>query len=89
MIREIKWTTHARRRLSRLRKHGVGEAEIEAVIRSEHDYRETNSGKADWRVTLTDDDGRRFAVVYDHPDGNNRSRARVVTVFHKGTFRRR
>lgn len=86
MIREIKWTSHARHRL---RKRGVDKAEIEAVVRSEHAYRVRNPGKADWQVTYVRHDGRRFGVVYDHPVDDDDSLARVVTLFRLGRFRRR
>jgi hypothetical protein len=89
MIREFKWTIHARRRLRRLRNRGVDQAEIEAALRSEHAYRVRNAGKADWQVTITSGDGRRFGVAYDHPVDGDDALAKVVTVFRKGRFRRR
>jgi hypothetical protein len=86
MIREIKWTTHARHRL---RKRKVSKAAIEAAIRSEHAYRMRNRGEADWQVTLVSADGRRFGVVYDYPVDGDDSLAAVVTIFRIRRFRRR
>lgn len=80
MIREIKWTTHA---LRRLRTRKVSEAEVEATIRSDHLHREKNPGEADWQVTLVRWDGERFAVLYDHPVWGEASIARVVTVLRQ------
>jgi hypothetical protein len=84
MIREIKWSTHAS---SRLRQRGLAQAEIEATIRSDHFFRESNPGAADWRVTLVQTDGRRFAVLYDNPVDGDESVAKVVTFFRERYLR--
>ena len=55
--------------------------EVEAVIRQEHAVRALNRGEADWRVYGVRLDGRKFAVVYDHPVLGDPTAARVVSAW--------
>jgi len=51
------------------------------VIRQEHAVRALNRGEADWRVYGVRLDGRKFAVVYDHPVLGDPTAARVVSAW--------
>jgi hypothetical protein len=53
--------------------------EVEEVIREGHGARALNRGEADWRLYGERADGRRFAVVYDHPVLGDRAAARIVS----------
>jgi hypothetical protein len=86
MIREIEWTDHAR---DRLQQWHVSKTDIEAVIRVEHPFRSSNSGRADWQVIYFHQDGKRFKVLYNHPVDGDETRARAVTIIRQGLFHRR
>jgi hypothetical protein len=86
MIREIDWTDHAR---DRLKQWHLIKADLEAVIRTEHHFRSSNPGRADWQVIYFRQDGRRFKVLYDHPVESDEAHARAVTIIRLGFFRRR
>lgn len=78
MIERFIWTEHAERRLG---QRGLTRHDVEAVIRDDHESREINRGDADWRVYGARLDGRRFAVVYDHPAQGDATLARIVSVW--------
>ena len=78
MIRRVDWTAHARQRLH---ERGLTVSDVEAAVRAGHDSRQINRGEADWRVYGFRSDGRRFAVVYDHPASGDRRVVRIVTAW--------
>lgn len=78
MVGRIYWTSHA---LERVSQRGLERREVEGVIREGHGRRALNRGEADWRLYGTRSDGRRFAVVYDHPVFGDPAAARIVSVW--------
>jgi Domain of unknown function (DUF4258) len=72
------WTEHAELRLG---QRGLTRFEVEAVVREGHRSREVNRGDADWRVHGVRSDGRRFAVLYDHPATGDSQVARIVSIW--------
>lgn len=77
-IERFIWTDHAELRLS---DRGLSRLEVEEVVRDGHQFREVNRGDADWRVYGTRSDGRRFAVIYDHPALDDLGLARIVSIW--------
>lgn len=77
-IERFIWTDHAELRLS---DRGLSRLEVEEVVRDGHQFREVNCGDADWRVYGTRSDGRRFAVIYDHPALDDLGQARIVSIW--------
>jgi hypothetical protein len=72
------WTIHAEdRRTERL----LDRSELERAIRDGHPERQINRGRADWLIDGLLGDGRRFAVVYDHPHGIDHAAVRIVSVW--------
>lgn len=78
MVRRIYWTGHASQRLT---ERGLMREEIVAVIEEGHAGRALNRGEADWRLYGVSSDGRRFAVVYDHPVLGDPAAARIVSAW--------
>ncbi|HEU4737424.1 MAG TPA: DUF4258 domain-containing protein [Solirubrobacterales bacterium] len=78
MIQRILWTEHAQ---LRLKDRGLTSHDVEEVVREGHESREANHGVADWRVHGTRSDGRRFAVIYDHPAFGDPAVARIISVW--------
>lgn len=78
MVWRIYWTSHA---LHRIAQRGLMPEQIEGVIRQGHAVRALNRGEADWRLYGAGPDGRRFAVVYDHPVFGDPAAARIVSVW--------
>ena len=78
MVKRIYWTSHA---LERLAQRGVASEEAEGVIRHGHADRALDRGDADWRLHGATFDGRRFAVVYDHPVLGDPNAARIVSIW--------
>jgi hypothetical protein len=78
VVRRIYWTNHA---LERIAQRGLLPEEVEAVIRRGHAVRALNRGEADWRLYGERLDGRRFAVIYDHPVLGDSAAARVVSAW--------
>jgi hypothetical protein len=77
-IERFIWTFHAEdKRARRL----LDRSELERVIRDGHTDRQINRGRADWRIYGLLVDGRRFAVVYDHPHGDDQVAVRIVSVW--------
>jgi hypothetical protein len=80
-IERFIWTTHAEdRRIERL----FGRSELERAIRDGHAERQRIKippTHADWLINGLLGDGRRFAVVYDHPHGIDHAAARIVSVW--------
>ncbi|HSS32091.1 MAG TPA: DUF4258 domain-containing protein [Solirubrobacterales bacterium] len=77
-IERFLWTEHAERRLS---QRAFSKAQVDEAIRDGHASRQINRGDADWRVYGTRSDGRRFAVIYDHPSLGDPTVARIVSVW--------
>lgn len=72
------WTTHAEnRRATRMLDRSI----VEHQIQREHDERRINRGRADWRIDSLLPDGRRLAVVYDHPHREDHETARIVSLW--------
>jgi hypothetical protein len=78
MVERIYWTSHA---LERAGRRGLTGEEVERVVRLGHGKRALNRGDADWRLYGTRPDGRRFAVIYDHPVFGDPGAARIVSVW--------
>jgi hypothetical protein len=77
-IERVIWTVHAEdKRAKRL----LDRFELERAIRNGHANRQINRGKADWRIDGLLIDGRRFAVVYDHPHSNDLETVTIVSVW--------
>ncbi|MEX0971845.1 MAG: hypothetical protein WDZ46_01130 [Solirubrobacterales bacterium] len=55
--------------------------EVEGVVGDAHRSREVNKGDADWRVYGIRSDGRRFAILYDHPALGSAQVARIVSIW--------
>ena len=77
-IERFLWTDHADQRL---RQRGLTRFEVEEAVQGGHDARKANRGAGDWRVHGERADGRRFAVIYDHPAGRDERAARIITVW--------
>ena len=77
-IERFIWTDHAELRLG---DRGLSSLEVEEVVREGQQIREVNRGDADWRVHGTRSDGRRFAVIYDHPALGDPGLARIVSTW--------
>lgn len=71
----VAWTDHA---LVKARALDIAHADVEAVVLEEHPARRRNAGAARWRVS-----SGRLVVLYDHPDGDDETTARVVTVWRR------
>jgi hypothetical protein len=69
------WTFHA---LERLAERGLTREDVEGAVHDEHPTRETNPGKADWRI-----DTGRIVVLYDCPDKRDIDVIRIVTAWPK------
>ena len=67
----IRWSDHALVKAGIL---GIARADVEAVVIEGHAGRQRNAGAARWRVSTG-----RPVVLYDHPDGDDETTARVVT----------
>jgi hypothetical protein len=77
-IERFIWTTHAEdRRIQRL----LDRSEMERAVRSGHADRRINAGEADWRIDGLLADGRHFAVVYNHPNGNDDAAVVILSVW--------
>lgn len=72
------WTEHAEQRC---RRRLLDRADVERAVLAEHDIPRINRGLADWMATGLTADGRRFVVVYDHPDHWDLQTARIVSVW--------
>lgn len=73
MTPTIVWTVHA---LERLAERGLTRDVVEQAVRELHAVREQNDGEADWRI-----DASRFFVLYDHPDGSDTHKLRIITAW--------
>jgi hypothetical protein len=80
-IKRITWTAHAE---DRLPQRGLTRERVERAVRDLHSIRVDNEGGAEWRVDAGD-----FIVVYAHPDDEDISTVRIVSVWPKRRRRRR
>lgn len=71
----VVFTDHAAERAVR---YGISFDEIADAILDEHDRRQRNPGSGDWLVR-----GGRLTVIYNWPDGQDATTARVVTVWQQ------
>jgi hypothetical protein len=71
----VRWTDHA---LTKARFLGFAREDVERAVLDGHRSRRRNAGDAEWRVT-----SGRLVVLYDHPDGDDRSVARIVTLWRR------
>lgn len=77
-IERFIWTTHAEDKCTRRLLDRVA---LEHAIAHRHTERKINRGEADWRIDGLLPDGRRFAVIYDHPHRTDRSTVRIVSAW--------
>jgi hypothetical protein len=75
----VAFTDHAAERAER---YGVSRGDIADAVLEHHPQRRRNPGPADWRVARG-----RLVVVYDWPDGDDDTTARVVTLWLAGYAR--
>jgi len=80
-IERFIWTEHA---LDRCRRRFLDRTDLERAVRRAHDERRHNDGEADWLVHGLAADGRRFAIVYDHPVGEDHRAALIVSLWELG-----
>ncbi len=71
----VRWTDHAYVKANTL---GAARADIEQTVIDHHDVRRTNTGAAQWRLSTGP-----WVVLYDHPDGDDRTTARIVTLWRR------
>ena len=71
----VRWTDHAYVKANTL---GAARADIERTVIDRHDARETNTGAAQWRLSLGP-----WVILYDHPDGSDPTTARIVTLWRR------
>lgn len=71
----VRWTDHAFVKAGLL---GFARADVELAVVEHHHERQANSGAAEWRVTMGS-----WVILYDHPDGQDPSTARIVTLWRR------
>jgi hypothetical protein len=69
----VAFTDHAAERAAR---YALPAVKVADIVLEEHPHRQGNPGAADWRVRRG-----RLVVLYDWPDGDDETTARVVTVW--------
>lgn len=69
----MRWTDHALAKAARLR---VPRSVVEDAVLQRHGRRTANPGAATWRVSF-----RGLVVAYDYPDRDDRTTARIVTLW--------
>ena len=57
---------------------GFARSDVERLLLEQHHARTRNSGAAGWRLLVG-----RLVLVYDHPDGDDPSAARLVTLWRR------
>jgi Domain of unknown function (DUF4258) len=77
-IERFVWTAHA---LLRLDERRLGQSDVEQAIRAGHGGRLVNDGQADWLIEGITAHGVRFEAIYDHPDGDDETTARIVSAW--------
>lgn len=71
----VRWTDHASAKASLL---GFARTDVEDAVLRGHARRQRNVGAGDWRITQA-----RLVVVYDHPDHDDPSTARIITLWRR------
>ncbi len=71
----VRWTLHALEKAERL---GYARESVEQTVLEGHRKRARNGGSAEWRVAHG-----RLVVVYEHPDGGDALRARIVPLWRR------
>lgn len=71
----MSWTDHAYVKAEML---GATRADVERAVVDHHRDRRRNPGAAQWRLSIGP-----WAVLYDHPDGDDESTARIVTLWRQ------
>jgi hypothetical protein len=74
--RRVAFTDHAAERAAR---YALPAVEVADVVLAEHPRPHGNPGAAEWRVRRGT-----LVVLYDWPDGDDETTARVVTVWRAG-----
>lgn len=69
----VVFTDHAAERAAR---YGIPYGDIADAVLDEHERRQRNPGAADWLIRKG-----RLTVIYDWPDGDDETTARVITVW--------
>jgi hypothetical protein len=77
-IERFIWTDHA---LLRLERRGLTRDDVEQAIRGGHGGRQINEGQADWLIDGITSHGVPFEAIYDHPAGEDRTTARIVSAW--------
>ncbi len=57
---------------------GAARADIERTVIERHDARQTNTGAAQWLLSYGP-----WVILYDHPDGDDQTTARIVTLWRR------
>jgi hypothetical protein len=73
--RRVRWTDHA---LDKAGLLGIARTDVERAVIDRHFARRRNARSADWRVT-----SGRLVIAYDHPDHDDASTARIVTLWRQ------
>lgn len=71
----VRWTAHA---LVKVEVLGIDATQVERSVLEYDAVRRPNPGSAGWRV-----DAGRLVIVYEHPDGEDPSAARIVTLWRR------
>ena len=71
----VRWTDHAYVKAGLL---GATRADIEQAVVAHHHDLQSNPGAAQWRHSVG-----RWVVLYNHPDEEDQSTARIVTLWRR------
>jgi len=73
--RRVRWTDHA---LDKAGFLDIARTDAERAVIELHHARRRNARAADWQVT-----SGRLVIAYDHPDHDDASTARIVTLWRQ------
>jgi hypothetical protein len=71
----VRWTDHAYVKADLL---GAARTDIERAVIEGHQARQANTGAAQWRISTGP-----WLILYDHPDGDDHTTARIVTLWRR------
>lgn len=71
----VRWTDHAADKAALL---GIPRSDVEHALLENHHARRRNARSADWLLSCG-----RLAVAYDHPDHDDATTARIVTLWRR------
>lgn len=71
----IRWTDHASAKAWLL---GVAHTDVEDTVVAHHAERIRNHRAGDWKVL-----SRGIAIIYDHPDHDDATTARIITLWRQ------